>query len=225
MNQILSTNDRKSDSKNIGKDSGIKKKFYFFKFQFLFSIIFVFGLIMGYIYFQYSLYKAESSSKTLMHNYQISQLYNNNSIQDNNTNFNSSNNDFFVIGIIDIPKLKISYPILSDINEEFLKISPCRISGSLPGEKGNLCIAGHNYDNYKFFSNISSLNTGDKIILYDTNGNKFTYIVFQNYEVNENDLSPLFYSNTDSDLIELTLITCNNVNNNRIIIKAKTESH
>ena len=224
MNQILSTNDTKSDNKDIGKDSGLRKKFYFFKFQFLFSIIFVFGLIGGYIYYRYSLYKAESSSKTLMNNYQISQLYNN-SDYSNLNNDTESVSDFFVIGIIDIPKLKISYPILSDVNDEFLKISPCRISGPLPGEKGNLCIAGHNYDNYKFFSNISSLNTGDKIILYDTNGNKFTYIVFQNYEVNENDLSPLFYSNTDSDLIELTLITCNNVNNNRIIIKAKTESH
>ena len=39
------------------------------------------------------------------------------------------------------------------------------------------------------------------------------------YEVNENDLSPIY--NYDRNSKELTLVSCNNLNKNRIIIKAK----
>ena len=126
---------------------------------------------------------------------------------------------FSVIGIIEIPKINISYPILSESNDELLKIAPCRISGPMPNEDGNLCIAGHNYDNYKFFSKISSLENGDEIIIYDLYNNKLSYYVFNNYEVLENNLSPLETSDNNSK--QITLITCNNLNSNRIIIEAK----
>ena len=56
--------------------------------------------------------------------------------------------------------------------------------------------------------------------LYNLN-NKFIYSVFKNYEVSPNDLSPVYENYSDTD--ELTLVTCNNFNNNRIIIKAKIE--
>lgn len=32
---------------------------------------------------------------------------------------------------------------------------------------GNLCIAGHNYNNYQFFSRLKKLNIGDIIYIYD----------------------------------------------------------
>ena len=42
------------------------------------------------------------------------------------------------------------------------------------------------------------------------------------YEVDETDTSPINYNY--KNVYELTLITCNNFNNNRIIVKARTES-
>ncbi len=32
---------------------------------------------------------------------------------------------------------------------------------------GNFCIAGHNYNNYQFFSRLKKLNIGDVIDIYD----------------------------------------------------------
>ena len=58
--------------------------------------------------------------------------------------------------MIEIPKIGIYYPIISEATDELLKISPCRIAGPMPNEDGNLCIAGHNYDNYKFFSKLKN---------------------------------------------------------------------
>lgn len=64
-----------------------------------------------------------------------------------------------------------------------LKISLCRFAGPMPNEIGNLCIAGHNYVDYKLFSRLHELENGDKIDIYDLNGTKITYAVFDKFEV------------------------------------------
>ncbi|MBO5479456.1 MAG: sortase [Clostridia bacterium] len=37
---------------------------------------------------------------------------------------------------------------------------------------GNLCIAGHNYNNYQFFSRLKKLKVGDIIYIYDLSRKK-----------------------------------------------------
>ena len=66
-----------------------------------------------------------------------------------------------------------------------------------------------------FFSNIDKLVINDKIVLYVKN-KEYVYKVYKIYEVYENDLSPL----QDNEISEVTLITCNNFNKKRVIIKA-----
>lgn len=44
------------------------------------------------------------------------------------------NGSFSVIGSIEIKKIDVYYPILSDINTEHLKVAPCRLYGPLPNE-------------------------------------------------------------------------------------------
>ena len=110
------------------------------------------------------------------------------------------------------------------VTDELLKTSPCKFWGAFPSKTSNdfnLCIAGHNYDNDKFFSKIKDLKTNDKIYIYDTFDNQYVYSVIKNYEVKPDDLSPVYHTTTGS--FELTLVTCNNFNGNRIIIKAKIE--
>ena len=41
---------------------------------------------------------------------------------------------FSVIGLIEIPSISILYPILSEMQDEFLKIAPCRFYGPNPNE-------------------------------------------------------------------------------------------
>jgi sortase A len=121
-------------------------------------------------------------------------------------------------GIIEIPKINLYYPVFSYLTEDLLKISPCKFYGDTPDINGNICIAGHNYDNSLFFSKLSTLSPNDEIYIYNNNI-QYTYFVYDIYEVAESDLSPVL--NYEPNQKTLTLITCNNFNLNRIILKAQ----
>ncbi len=211
MNQILIT-----ELEILKKRKNHKR---FFKIQLIFSLVCVFVIITLFISYIKSLQLKQEISNQLIDNYGVYKLYSNNhdTNYSNNINPNIDNNNT-LFGIIEIPKINIYYPIFSDTTEELLKISPCKFYGSSLDENGNICIAGHNYNNSLFFSNINLLNNNDEIFIYDNNGKKYVYYVFKIYEVNPSDLSPVFEYNNDSK--ELTLITCNNFNSNRIIVKA-----
>ena len=223
MNQILNT-DLKSSIHNcnsfekkhfIAEKNTIKKKS--FHVQFILSIVSIFIFFSLYLYSKFLLNKKENLSNSLKTNYNISQLYAKNS-SSNSLSINNS----MIIGMIEIPKLSLSYPIFSSLDDELLKIAPCKFSGEMPPEFSNLCIAGHNYDNSKFFSNIASLENKDKIFIYNQIGTKFIYSVFNKYEVAYDDLSPIGKAHQGGN--ELTLITCNNLNQHRIVVKAKIEN-
>lgn len=206
MNQILST--KLKSNKNINKK-------YFFKFQFILSITLIFLLFVVFVFYIISLNKKQKISNDLISNYNIYKLYSNQA-EDSVDNTSSENNLF---GIIEIPKINVYYPIFSETTEELLKIAPCKFFGDSLDLNDNICIAGHNYNNSLFFSNISTLDFNDEILIYDNTGKKYTYYVFDIYEVKPSDLSPVFNYNKNSK--ELTLITCNNLKNNRIIVKSK----
>ena len=199
MNQILLT-----------KNKYYKKK-YLLIFQFTISIIIVSTIIYFLFNYFYKIKKQEYLSKELTNNYNLSLLYSNIEMNDEKSN----NNNIFAT--IEIPKLNIKYPIFSKLTEENLKISPCKFYGDNLEDYGNICIAGHNYDNGKFFSNIVLLNADDIIYIY-SNNIKYSYSIISKYEVNPNDLTPIF--EYDINKKNLTLVTCNNLNGNRIIIKA-----
>lgn len=203
MNQILNTKSFKK--KNFNKTR--------FKIQFIFSIIFIILLITFLLFYYYSIKNKEKQSINLSSNYNIYKLYSKYSDKA------IIENEIF--GVIEIPKINIKYIVFSKLDEEQLKISPCKFYGKTPKENGNLCIAGHNYNNSKFFSNLFLLDIGDEIYLYDNSNEKYSYKVFSSYEVVSNDTSPIFDYNRFAK--ELTLITCNNTNQNRLIIKAKQQ--
>lgn len=209
MNQILEVTDNKKYKKNIIKKSKI------FKIQLIFSILPIFIFLIFYINHQIKLKNELKSSKILSNNYEIYKLYSKQSIDD----FSDKTS---IIGTINIPKINITYPFFSGISDELLKISPCRFYGQMPNKKGNLCIAGHNYNDDRFFSKINLLKNGDEIFIENNYKQNFKYIVYNKFEVEENDLSPI--KNYDKNNYTLTLITCNNKNKKRIIIKAKQKA-
>ena len=212
MNQILQT-------KLKNKKSIFLKNKKFLKFQLSISILFIIIIVIFISFNTFQLSKSEKYSSQILSNYNITRLYASLDTNSYSTNYDFNNIDnFSIIGIIEISKINIYYPILSRYNDELLKISPCKFYGPSPGQKGNLCIAGHNYDNEKFFSKINTLNLNDEIIIYNSFNKKISYFVTDIYEVNTNDLSPIY--NYDENLSILTLITCNNLNKNRIIVRA-----
>lgn len=136
-----------------------------------------------------------------------------------NTTTSVEENSNGLFGIIEIPKIDLYYPVFSQLTEELLKVSPCKFYGDNPSIAGNICIAGHNYDNSLFFSKISSLTQDDEISIFDNKGTQYIYLVYKVYEVDESDLSPVLNYEVNERI--LTLVTCNNFNSNRIIVKAK----
>ena len=203
------------------KNTNIKKKIKKFKIIFLISIILLIFFVLYSFYIKYNNSLQEKDSITLLKSFNIIRLYSNdNSYTTIELNQNS---DYYVIGTIEIPKINIKYPILSTVSDDLLKISVCRFYGPYPNRVGNMCIAGHNYDNNSFFSNLFNLSIGDRIIIYDINNNSADYLVYAKYELIKEDISPT-NQNTNGKK-EVTLVTCNNFNNNRLIIKAKQKSY
>lgn len=203
MNQILNTKLIKNKSKH-------------FIILLTISIISIVFFITLYFSYKIKLEKEENFSKSISKNYEIYRLY---TISNNNKNiFNNSD----ILGTINIPKLNIEYPFFYGINDNLLRLSPCRFSGEMPPNKSNLCIAGHNYNDNRFFSKLNKLENNDLIIIETNDKNKFYYHVYDKFEITENEISKI--NKNYSDTLELTLLTCNNLNNKRIIIKAKTES-
>lgn len=215
MNQILETKDNFYFYENIiFKKKKIKKRYLFvFSLSIIICIIIAFYLLSSY-------FLKLSQSKTtdiLKDKYNVTALYSN-----NNSNYNAIklSNDISIIGLIEIPSIGISYPILANSSEELLKISVCRFSGPLPNRNGNLCIAGHNYKNSMMFSKLYKLNINDSIFITDLNNVRLEYIIYEKFKVKENNLDC-----TKNTLdTQITLITCNDSNNKeRIVIKAKVK--
>lgn len=126
---------------------------------------------------------------------------------------------YYTIGVINIPSINVNYPILSTYTDELLKIAPCKFHGPNPNEVGNLCIAGHNYKNSKFFSKVPNLQLGDTIEITDLSGRTLTYTVYDKFIVNPDELECT--SQLTDGKKEITLITCTNDNKQRHIIKAR----
>ena len=204
MNQILST----KISKKIRKHKQFIVIFYI-------SIIAFSCFLFFYIFYEANLEKKHNKSIELSNNYEILKLY---STQNINSNKKASD----ILGNIIISKLNINYAFFYGYDENLLKALPCRFYGEMPPTKGNLCITAHNYNDNRFFGKISELENNDEIIIEDIFNNRFLYYVYDKYEVLENDLSPLIQY--DNKQYTLTLITCNNLNKKRIIIKAKQKA-
>ena len=130
---------------------------------------------------------------------------------------------FNVIGIIEIPKTNLKYPVLSDYSEKSLNTSVVAIYNQNPtlNVVGNVVIAGHNYKNGNFFSNNKKLSNGDKIIITDLNNNKVTYTIYNMFETTPNDTES--YNKDTDGKMEITLSTCTDDSSARLIIEARAE--
>lgn len=128
-------------------------------------------------------------------------------------------NGYPIEGIIEIPKIEIKYPILSQTNDESMKISITKFWGPGVNELGNYTVAGHNNKDGTMFGKTRRLEIGDIIKLTNLNNETLDYYIFKIYSVDPNDTSYVnsIYENTK----EVTLITCTNGHKNRLIIKAK----
>ena len=130
-----------------------------------------------------------------------------------------------VAGTITIPKINADYPILEEISASALSTSVILLyptNAEALNQPGNVVIAGHNYRNGAFFSNLKRVENGDKVYITDYLGNRKTYTVYDKFEADQSDTS--FYQRDTGGKAEVTLSTCTDASNNiRTIVLARED--
>ena len=142
----------------------------------------------------------------------------NNEVITQNNNINTeiktaaNGEKYSIIGNLNIPSLRIQYPILSSTSEALLKISVNKYWGVNPNEVGNMVILGHNYKDSRFFGKLVNIQKGAVIQVTDSSGRTLDYKVYETGIIDPYDTactSQLTNGHTD-----VTLITCYYVNGN-----------
>ena len=125
------------------------------------------------------------------------------------------------IGVINIPKINLIYPILSKTTDALMKVAPCKFHGGSPNEVGNLCIIAHNYRRKgAFFSDVPDLEVEDIVEIQDLSKRTIQYEVYDIHTVVEDDVSDTTQKTNGRK--EVTLITCtDDSNEQRVIVRCK----
>jgi len=241
MNQILVT-----EKLYITPELRRKKKLY--KIQFFLSVFLVCLLFSYYIYAEYDRSKSEEVSKEILSGIifnkepekedttikrtdniivvALDEIVEEDdeeipvSTQTSTAQYaTESGVNYTVESIVNVPRLGINYPVISETTDELLKISVTKYWGPKPNEVGNYCIVGHNYKNKKMFGRLSEIVNGDIIEIQDMNGNTVKYTVYDQYVVDPADTSCT--SQLTNGKREVTLITCTNYGSQRLVVKAR----
>ena len=114
------------------------------------------------------------------------------------------------IGVLQIPSLDLTLPVISDWSYPALQIAPCRYEGSA---YGGMVIAGHNFDSH--FGTLSRLEPGDEIRFVDLSGHTFTYAVAETEVLDATAIDQMVNGGWD-----LTLFTCTLSGETRFTVRA-----
>lgn len=124
------------------------------------------------------------------------------------------------IGTVTIPKINITYPILSETTDSLLKVAPCKFHGASPNEVGNLCVIAHNYRRKGvFFSDVDTLQIGDIVEIQDLSQRVIQYEVYDMHTVNPKNVEDTTQKTNGRK--EVTLITCTDDSKQRLIVRCK----
>lgn len=114
------------------------------------------------------------------------------------------------VGTLQIPRLGVELPIINECTDAYLKIAPCRYSGSIYLD--NFVIAGHNYISQ--FGCLYRVKQGDQIIFWDMEQRKYAYVVSE-----VETLSAFSVEKMTEGKKPLTLFTCTLSGSSRITVR------
>lgn len=125
-----------------------------------------------------------------------------------------------VVGKIEMPSVNLQYPILDVLTDaKALDHSVAIQYGVGLNKIGNTIIMGHNYRSGAFFGSNKKMKIGDSIYITDLDGNRIEYKIYNKYITAQEDFS---YANRNTQgKKEITLVTCDSNNKNRLIIYAR----
>ena len=142
----------------------------------------------------------------------------------------SSNNEkkvsmykgFPMVGTIEIPSINVKSPVLKDASKNSMQVAVGIYDGPGLNEIGNTTIAGHNYKDGRFFSDIKKIKEGDLVYITDVAGQKIAYTVYKApYITNREDVS--YLERDTGGKREISLIGCTDDVQNIYVVWAKEQ--
>ncbi len=122
------------------------------------------------------------------------------------------------VGIISIPKIALSMVVVEGTGTDQLRSGPGHYTGTpLPGEAGNVAIAGHRTTYLHPFYDLNELVPGDPIDIQTVQG-LFIYHVVSSQSVSPNDVSVV--ADTASPVLTLTTCTPPYSASQRLVVQA-----
>lgn len=188
----------------------------------IYRAIFIILLLGAIILIALIAIKQLNSMENEKENEEVLETFSNVEIQNNET---VQLKGYNVIGIVNIPKINIQYPILAietsnpEETKEPMRYGIVKYWGGNVNDYGNLSIAGHNNYNGTMFGKTKKLELGDIVELTDLTKTTMQYEIYDIFVTDPNDVSILVTN--DETIREVTLITCTNGNRERLILKAK----
>lgn len=116
------------------------------------------------------------------------------------------------IGLIEIPSLELSLPVVNGASSAELKAAPGRYSGSV--YTNDMVIAAHNYASH--FGTIKNISLGDMVVFTDMDGNVFSYQVLGIELLGLYDVDNMISGSWD-----LTLFTCTVGASQRVTVRCE----
>lgn len=114
------------------------------------------------------------------------------------------------IGVIELPTLELSLPVMEQWSYLRLNAAPCRYQGSV--YMNDLIIMAHNFNTH--FGGIKNLRPGDEVDFVDGDGNLFRYEVAELETLDSYDVEEMAAGDWD-----LTLFTCTIGGRSRVTVR------
>ena len=118
------------------------------------------------------------------------------------------------IGVLEIPGLELSLPVMEEWDMTRLTISPCRVSGSY--YTGDLVICGHNYATH--FSPIKWIDIGEKVNFIAVDGIQYSYMVTNREVLRPEQVEDMIDLEAEWDL---SLFTCTTGGQTRCAVRCE----
>ena len=105
------------------------------------------------------------------------------------------------VGVVEIPSLSVSLPVLAEWSYSNLKISPCRYAGT--PYNGDLVVCAHIYRSH--FNGLRWVDMGADVYFTTMDGETFHYVIVSRETLDPNETERLITTNGEW---QLTLFTC-----------------
>lgn len=124
-----------------------------------------------------------------------------------------------VIAKLVIESLSLDLPVIGEVSDAALKVSPCLYMGpSSPAYPGNIVIVGHNNRNKTHFGHLNELKAGSTVLLSDKYGTEYRYEVYDTETIGPNEVDALEIYEGEYGL---ALVTCADQGKNRLLVRCR----